>query len=1073
MNTLNKHGRGMLLSGLAFGVGLLFGNVVSYFLAGSVSARRFLGENQGAALVAGIVLAFFIMGIGGLIGGALGGYSLTAVGHGKTRFAYAWRSGITFGIGYGLLIFPVFLIITLLSFYEVANIPFVVFGIVFALVGLVFGLIMGGSLGIWTVGRRFALITRSSALGFGLGGFGLGYGLWRFLLSVSNGRAEGGQWLWLALALLLFGGLGGAALGFAYSRTAERARSTNFITQRTPFKRWVRRVMIIGGLLFVLALLVRPVIAAVGDLLTPIDAGLSPVLDLSTTGTHWLDGSPLAAGPDAQAVVAAGANGRVAAAWTTADELMLQQGQWTAPTGPTAWQPPQQILAEGALAAAQIAIDAQGRVLVVAETAAGLVTLACDGAACSDPVPLAAPACDQPLAGPDRAPTLVASGAGALLVWQNSGQLPYAIWTDAVPTAVACVPAIAQADSHALAAGPDETAVLVAASGGEVQALTYADGGWQTPLAALGAGRLPDAAVDARGNLFAAWCTAENSLVVWQDGSAQPLVDAPCAVPPQLGIDSDGQLHVVWLADEIENVNGRVHAQPLLLESVQTADGWTEPAIVGGRLPDSHPQLAVSSDGVLHLVWHAAEQWRYAAQVQYGCEDAGLSELSARLAEIGRDPAYIPAGDDVAHCGNRYDALLITPNPNPAFSDAPRPANGVFDTMGDLIRAAEHEVIYSTMWYDAPVNNDSPGAVLAGAIADLYAQVQARPEAYPRGMTVRIMLGNPPEFTQGDVTGQLWTLLGDLRAAGIDKMVDPELGWRLQVADFEGNMPHSHVKTLIIDGKQVAANGFNTSYSHFPSDHPSGKGTDRLDLGLLVTGPVAQPAVRMFDDMWQGADERYCLNLNPPYGLPWQATCFDRTAVADHAPEVLKVYLPGDDTTAFSLYRSRVHDAADRQTVAAIEGAQTSLDIIQVNFTLDTVCNLNILFDVCTVDVSPDYMPALMDAARRGVNLRVLVKPGPVEGIENNVALDAINQRLEALGVKDRVEVRFYEGDMHPKVMLVDDQMLIVGSQNFHYSAFGTGSGLTEYSLAVEGPQAVADFQALFEYVWGQSVPTE
>ena len=56
---------------------------------------------------------------------------------------------------------------------------------------------------------------------------------------------------------------------------------------------------------------------------------------------------------------------------------------------------------------------------------------------------------------------------------------------------------------------------------------------------------------------------------------------------------------------------------------------------------------------------------------------------------------------------------------------------------------------------------------------------------------------------------------------------------------------------------------------------------------------------------------------------------------------------------------------------------------------------------------------------------------------------------------------------------LVDDQMLIVGSQNLHYSAFGTGGGLTEFNLAVEDPQAVADFQALFEHVWGLSVPAE
>ena len=128
--------------------------------------------------------------------------------------------------------------------------------------------------------------------------------------------------------------------------------------------------------------------------------------------------------------------------------------------------------------------------------------------------------------------------------------------------------------------------------------------------------------------------------------------------------------------------------------------------------------------------------------------------------------------------------------------------------MGDLIREAEYEVLFSTMWYDAPQNNDSPGSVIAGAVGDLYRQLKANPERYRRGLTVRIMLGNPPELAVGETSGQLWTLIDDLRHAGIDKMIDQEIGWRLEVADFEGAIPHSHVKTLVIDGKTAAANGF-------------------------------------------------------------------------------------------------------------------------------------------------------------------------------------------------------------------------------------------------------------------------
>jgi phosphatidylserine/phosphatidylglycerophosphate/cardiolipin synthase-like enzyme len=312
-------------------------------------------------------------------------------------------------------------------------------------------------------------------------------------------------------------------------------------------------------------------------------------------------------------------------------------------------------------------------------------------------------------------------------------------------------------------------------------------------------------------------------------------------------------------------------------------------------------------------------------------------------------------------------------------------------------------------------------------------------------------------------------LLDDLRYAGIDQMVDDELGWKLEVADFEGNLPHSHVKTLVIDGKTAAANGFNMTYDHFPQDHPSGQGGGRFDLGLLVTGPAAQATQRMFDDMWNGADQRHCLSLAPPYGIPWQATCYDKSAAVNHVPEVLKFYLPGSESTAFSMYRSKVHDQADQQTVAVIEAAQESIEAIHVNFALDMICNLNILFNVCTVDFAPDYMDALIQAAENGADVRVLVKPGPVEGIENNVAMDALNQRLQELGVADRMEVRYFDGPVHPKALLIDEQLLIVGSQNFHYSAYGEGSGLTEYSFAVEDPQAVEAFEDVFEYEWNRA----
>ena len=58
---------------------------------------------------------------------------------------------------------------------------------------------------------------------------------------------------------------------------------------------------------------------------------------------------------------------------------------------------------------------------------------------------------------------------------------------------------------------------------------------------------------------------------------------------------------------------------------------------------------------------------------------------------------------------------------------------------------------------------------------------------------------------------------------------------------------------------------------------------------------------------------------------------------------------------------------------------------------------------------------------------------------------------------------------MHYKTTLIDNEFLILSSQNFHYSAFGQGKDQSEYSLGTDDQQAIKDFQRLFEYQWGQA----
>ena len=65
------------------------------------------------------------------------------------------------------------------------------------------------------------------------------------------------------------------------------------------------------------------------------------------------------------------------------------------------------------------------------------------------------------------------------------------------------------------------------------------------------------------------------------------------------------------------------------------------------------------------------------------------------------------------------------------------------------------------------------------------------------------------------------------------------------------------------------------------------------------------------------------------------------------------------------------------------------------------------------------------------------------------------------------VEIKWFDGKMHDKAFLVDGEFLVVGSQNFHYSAWGAPS-LTEYNISTEDSNAISDFSSEFEFQWDQ-----
>lgn len=64
-------------------------------------------------------------------------------------------------------------------------------------------------------------------------------------------------------------------------------------------------------------------------------------------------------------------------------------------------------------------------------------------------------------------------------------------------------------------------------------------------------------------------------------------------------------------------------------------------------------------------------------------------------------------------------------------------------------------------------------------------------------------------------------------------------------------------------------------------------------------------------------------------------------------------------------------------------------------------------------------------------------------------------------------------GRLHAKSGLIDDTLLIIGSQNYQYSAWGKGGGLGENNITTSDPDAIAEYKALFETKWEESIPVQ
>lgn len=412
-------------------------------------------------------------------------------------------------------------------------------------------------------------------------------------------------------------------------------------------------------------------------------------------------------------------------------------------------------------------------------------------------------------------------------------------------------------------------------------------------------------------------------------------------------------------------------------------------------------------------------------------------------------------------CDNAFVGYLRTPRGLTTPLDA-------FEVTASQIANARSEVLLASMEWNAGPGH--PGWTFAQAVAALYARVRADPAAYPQGMTVRALLGGFPDLQRPDGRTQPLALLADLLDLGVP-LQDARVGWTLTILNYR-YFPHSHVKLHVIDGRDLTVAGYNYTDWHLPASEAGGR--DLHDLGLRVTGPVAQSGVAAFDDLW-----RHSLQLRCPEGVTRSgAEAHCQLAPPDPVthPAAAREAVPSGHARAFMLYRRPGDDSADRAHLALLGAAKSQIDLMQADFGPTLNCwGAYLNPQGCGPDTWPVYMTAVLEALEREVHVRLLTVDYGTGAAANRSGVTLLRQALRRRGLQDRFEARYVTFNMHTKALTVDRRVVVVGSMNFHFSAWGR-LGLAEAALATGDPAAVQQQEASFERIWktaSRPVPDE
>lgn len=1081
---------GFILGGIASALAtyLLFASRVPSFIIG-----LFPPEQSFVRLLAGILLVFFGVGLGGAIGGLVRGYALSLIDPGGSPKRYLLGGAFSTGTSQGILVVPILLVISLVNLYNDGAPRDLSFYLMwFTLLGGLFGFLNGGILSLITLRLRFALLAWLGYFLASLAGgalFGLVVYYWKSISSPVPTTLV--TLLFLTLAGITIYGVPGGVSGLIYARMSHK-RSPDQPQLLTP-RRWQDILIITLSTLVFLA--VASFIKQAADFVTVYPGSVTTNLSAVTEGVHWNEAHDIRTNVDEQfgtiVGLAAGNQNLAIASVSSSGEILLtlQQPQKNGTVISVSTTSVSKSLKAGSIHP-QVALAPDGTAYVVWSNNGEIWLNQCSGSACGDPISLTEgeQGCFSGTAqAVNDFPVIALNTDGSVMVaWQsgenNVGYTSWKIDAGQINRLTGCLSSEQSSAIPRLAPGNTGEYWLVLSriigSPGPVSLVSYHQGQWDSPQT-IGQGTSAELYAGQSGALHAAWCGINNVLEYLSIGGlVEQINGGVCLNRPSIFEDYKDRLHLVYASDQWTDNFGTVRNGNALMETIRLYTGWSAPAIVEPITADTQQEAASFAGGDAQLVWvdsvNGSQTIQYASQPAYQCDSSTVNRTMKVIIDVVQSGEFHPIDYKAPFCENHFQEIVFMPEPLPQVNTLPAGERTGYDQLADLISTARYEILFSNMQWDQDENNLSPGSEMARTITRLYNQVKANPDAYPRGLTIRILLGNYPNMSTLTAGDQIWNVLQDFADAGLPAMEDPSIGWKVELANYKGSFPHSHTKFVVIDGKTLMAAGFNIAWLHLPEENPSGKGDDLVDLGLTLSGPVAQTGIAVFDDLWQDSNQVLCSDFYGGDIDQLKDNCTWKLAGVSHPPESLKYYLPDDNADAVALYRTSVYKEADIAYEVALSSAQNTIDVIHVNFTAEVICDLNlIVHDICTFDNALPYAHSIFGAMEKnGANVRVIFEGSGGNGLENLSNVYILLNEAKKRGLEDHLQMRIFNGRVHAKSVLIDDQLLIIGSQNFHYSSIYDG-GVAEFIAVTDDPGALATYESMFEDYWQNSIPMD